>query len=182
MPVDEAWLSRLKIEPLDRRRHDRVVFSCGVERIDNFLKSTAARQADEDLTKVYVAVEPPSNSVLGYYSISAHAVDIQSLPEKDRKRMPRYQTVPALYLSMIAVDRTVQSRGLGKYLMGDMFKLGVAVADKVGAYFIVLDALNEEAAGLYRRLGFHELPTSGRETRMLIAMATVRRAIAAAAT
>src|SRR5271169_1566063 len=101
MTADETWLSRLRIEPLDRGKHDRAAFSCGVTTLDNFLKSTAARQADEDLTKVYVATDPPEKRVLGYYSISAHVIDVQSLPEDDQKRMPRYPTIPGMYLSMI---------------------------------------------------------------------------------
>jgi ribosomal protein S18 acetylase RimI-like enzyme len=179
MSHDGAWLSRLNIEPLDRGKHDRAAFSCGVDRIDNFLKSTAAKQADEDFTKVYVAVEPPSNNILGYYSLSAHVIDIQSLPENDRKRMPRYPTIPAIYLSMIAVDASMQKRGLGQFLMADVLKKCVSVADLIGSHFIVLDAINEDAARMYRRIGFHNLPTPGPETRMLMSMAKVRKAITA---
>jgi ribosomal protein S18 acetylase RimI-like enzyme len=181
MPADEAWLSRLRVEPLDRGKHDRAAFSCGVDRLDNFIKRTAANQADEDFTKVYVAIEPPSNQVLGYYSLSAHVIDVESLPESDRKRMPRYPTIPAIYLSMIAVNAAVQGRGLGTFLVAEAFKICVSVADKIGSYFIVLDALNNDAARLYRRLGFQDLPAPGRETRMLMAMAKVRKAIVMAA-
>jgi ribosomal protein S18 acetylase RimI-like enzyme len=180
MSHDGTWLSCLKIEPLDRRKHDRAAFSCGVDRIDNFLKSTAAKQADEDFTKVYVAVEPPSNNILGYYSLSAHSIDIQSLPEHDRKRMPRYSTIPAIYLSTIAVHVSVQRRGLGQFLTADVLKRCVSVADLIGSHFVVLDAINEDAARMYRRIGFHDLPTPEREMRMLMSMAKVRQAISAA--
>src|SRR5262245_6085308 len=112
MTVDEEWLSRLTIQPLDRRKHDRAAFSCGHQSYDNFLKQTATRQADHDFTRVYVAVEPPATRVLGYYSLSAHSIDIGSLPESDQKRMPRHPTIPAIYLGIIAVDSTLQNRGL----------------------------------------------------------------------
>jgi GNAT superfamily N-acetyltransferase len=180
MRPDEAWLSRLRIEPLDRKKHDRAAFSCGVERFDNFLKSTAAKRADADFTKVYVTIQPPSNQILGYYSLSAHSIDIQSLPESDRKRMPHFPTIPAIYLSIIAVDVTVQKRGLGQFLMADVLKVCVSVADKIGSHFIVLDAINEDAARMYRRVGFHDLPTPEHKTRMLMSMAKVRKAITAA--
>jgi ribosomal protein S18 acetylase RimI-like enzyme len=181
MTIDEEWLSGLRIEPLDRQNHDRAAFSCGVDRLDNFLKNTAARQADEDFTKVYVVLGSPSNRVLGYYSISAHVIDVRTLPEKDRKRMPRYPAIPAIYISMIAVDTTVQNRGLGTFLMADAFKRCASVADQIGTHFIVLDALNENAARMYRRQGFHDVPTSGPELRMLITMTKVRKAIQVAA-
>jgi len=181
MSRDEAWLSRLKIEPLDRKKHDRAAFSCGEERIDNFLKSTAAKHADEDFTKVYVAVEPPSNKILGYYALCPHAIDIQSLPESDRKRMPRYPTVSAIYLSMIATDKSVRKRGLGTFLMADVLKRCVEAANIIGGHFIVLDALDDDAARLYRRIGFHDLPAPGQDRRMLMSLEKVRKTVAALA-
>lgn len=179
MSRDEAWLSRLMIEPLDRTKHDRAAFSCGVTRIDNFLKYNAVKQAHEDFTKTYVVVEPPSNRVLGYYALCPHAVDIRSLPENDQKKMPRFPTTSAIYLSIIAVDGGMQNRGLGTFLMADVLKLCLEIADKIGGHFLVLDAIDERAARMYRRIGFHELPAPGQEMRMIMAMAKVRNAVAA---
>lgn len=180
MTIDEAWLARLRIEPLDRAKHDRAAFSCGIDRIDNFLKSTAAKQADQDFTKTYVVVEPPSNGILGYYALCMHAIDIRTLPELDRKRMPRHDKIPAVYLSMIAVDTNVQNRGLGKLLLADVLKRCADVADKIGCHFIVLDAIDENAARLYRRMGFHDLPAPGQGNRMVMSIAKARKAIEAA--
>src|SRR5271154_1540715 len=120
---DEAWLSSLVIEPIDRAKHDRSAFTCGIDRIDNFLKNNAAKQADADFAKVYVAVEPPSTEVVGYYALCPHAIDISSLPAEDQKRMPRYPTISAIYLSVIAVVKSRQRRGLGSFLMADALKL-----------------------------------------------------------
>lgn len=177
MTVDEAWLARLRIEPLDRARHDRAAFSCGIDRMDNFLKSTAAKQADQDFARTYVVVEPPSTRILGYYALCAHAIDIRTLPEPDRKRMPHHDKIPAVYLSMIAVDASAQNRGLGKLLLADVLNRCAAVADKIGCHFIVLDAIDDNAARLYRRIGFHDLPAPGQENRMVMSLAKVRRAI-----
>lgn len=180
MTIDEAWLARSRIGPLDRPKHDRAAFSCGMDRIDNFLKSTAAKQADQDFTKTYVVVEPPSSRILGYYALCTHAIDIRILPELDRKRMPHRDKIPAVYLSMIAVDANVQNRGLGKLLLADVLKRCVDVADKIGCHFIVLDALGENAARLYRRMGFHDLPAPGQENRMVMGIVKARKAIEAA--
>lgn len=49
--IDEEWLARLLIEPLDRHKYDRAAFSCGHDRIDNFLKTLATQQADKDVAK-----------------------------------------------------------------------------------------------------------------------------------
>ncbi|HEX5318780.1 MAG TPA: GNAT family N-acetyltransferase [Stellaceae bacterium] len=176
--IDEPWLARLTIEPLDRKKHDRWAFSCGIERIDVFLKKIAAQQADRDTFRTYVAIEPPSNAILGYYALGPHGIDVSQLPPEDQKRMPRHPTVGAIYLSMVGVDSHYQKRGLGAYLLADALRTCVEVADKIGGAFVVLDALNEGAARLYRRCGFHDLPGPGHETRMIMPMKKVRAAIA----
>jgi ribosomal protein S18 acetylase RimI-like enzyme len=177
--IDEAWLAQLTIKPLDRKKDDRAVFSCGDERIDNFLKRQAAQQTDEDTSRTHVAIEPPSNVILGYYTLCSHGIDISELPPRDQKRMPRRPTVGAVYLSMIGVDGQLQGRGLGTFLLADAINICVEIADKAGCAFIVLDALNEAAARLYRRFGFHDLPAPGHETRMIMSMAKARAARAA---
>lgn len=173
--IDRAFLARIRIEPLDRNQHDRAAFSCGEERVDNFLKKTATRQQDEGHTRVNVACLDGGNVVIGYYALNSHAIDAGTLPEADRKKLPSYPTISAIYLSVVGVEEGSKGKGLGKYLMGDAFQRCVKVAEQIGAHFIVLDALNERAAKLYRELGFIDLP--GHEPRMLVKMEVVRKGI-----
>ncbi len=173
--IDRALLARVRIEPLDRKKHDRAAFSCGVDRIDNFLKNTAARQQDDGHTRVCVACLDSLNVVVGYFALNAHAIDASTLPELDRKKLPTHPTISAIYLSVVGVQKEHQGSGLGSYLMADAFRRAVDAAKIVGAYFLVLDALNERAANLYRKLGFVDLP--GHEPRMLITMTQVRNAV-----
>jgi hypothetical protein len=60
----------------------------------------------------------------------------------------------------------------------DALRKCAEVADIIGAYFVVLDSLNERAAKLYREIGFIDLPNH--EPRMLMNMRVVRAAIAEA--
>ncbi len=176
MTFDTEFISRLRVEPFDRKRHDRTAFSCGVERIDNFFKITAGNHADQDHGKVYAACEPPSGAVLGFYAISPHRIDLSALPEEARKRLPNQPTVSAIYLSMVGVDTSLQGRGVGTFLMMSALKKCVEGADIMGGHFVVLDAINESAARMYRRIGFVDLESQ--PGRMLIAMRTVRKAVA----
>ncbi|MFZ5733872.1 MAG: GNAT family N-acetyltransferase [Pseudomonadota bacterium] len=175
--TDRAFLARLRIEPLDRDRHDRAAFRCGVDRVDNFLQKTAARQQDADHTRVYVACIDDSVEVIGYYALNAHAIDVTTLPEEARSKLPTYPTISAVYLAMVGFHLDHRGKGGGTFLMMDAFKRSVGAANIIGAYFLVLDALNERAAKLYRELGFVDLPGHG--PRMLIAMKRIRQAIAA---
>ena len=178
MTFDKEFISRIKVEPFDRKRHDRTAFSCGVDRIDNFLKITAGNHADHDHGKVYVACESTSDIVLGFYAISPHCVDLSVLSEEVRKRLPNQPKVSAIYLSMVGVDTSLQGRGVGTFLMMSALRKCVEGADVMGGHFVVLDAINEEAARMYRRIGFVEL--ASQPNRMLIAMRTVRKAVAVA--
>jgi ribosomal protein S18 acetylase RimI-like enzyme len=176
--TDCALLARLCIEPLDRRRHDRSTFSSGVGRVDRFLQTLAASQQDSGVSRTTVAVEDGDREVVGFHTLCAHSIEARSLPEDLVRRLPRHPLVPAVYLGFLGVDVRFQGRGVGSFLMADAFARSVQAADILGAGFLVLDALNEDAARLYRRLGFVDLP--GHAPRMLISLAQVRKAIRAA--
>ena len=65
----------IKIEPLDTAKHDRAVFSCGVDQIDNFFKRLANQQQKREFTKVWVAVSTDNESaVLGFYATNSHSI------------------------------------------------------------------------------------------------------------
>ena len=108
MAHDIAFLRRLTIEPLDRDKHDRAAFSSGETRVDNFLKTNAAGLQDVDSTRCVVACLTPDDpslkaGIIGFYALNAHSIDTSMLPEADRKKVGRYPTVPAIYLSVIGV-------------------------------------------------------------------------------
>jgi GNAT superfamily N-acetyltransferase len=176
--IDRAFLARLRVEPLDRNKHDRAAFRCGVERVDNFLANNAARQQDADHTRVYVACLDAGNDIVGYYALNAHAIDVSTLPAEMHKKLPSYPTISAVYLSVIGFHAGHQGKGGGTLLMTDAFRRCLDVATIIGAHFIVLDALNDRAAKLYRELGFVDLPDYS--PRMVISMKLVRKALAIA--
>ena len=178
--TDTALLKRLKIEPLDRNIHDRAAFSCGEQRIDNFLKTNAAGQQDQGVTKAYVIVEPPEKRVLGFYAMNAHSIDATVIPEDLRKKLPKYPTFGAIYISMIGTHTDLQGRGMGSYLLADSLRRCIDVADKTGVLAVMLDALNDDAARLYRRIGFIDIPSEQHHRRMMISMQAVRKAYGAA--
>jgi GNAT superfamily N-acetyltransferase len=176
--IDSAFLARLRIEPLDRQIHDRAAFHSGVDRVDNFLQKTANRQQEEELTRVYVACLDREIEVVGYYALNSHSIDVTTLPEAMRKKLPRYPTISAIYLSVIGFSADHQGKGGGHFLLMDALRKCAEAADIIGAHFVVLDSLNERAAKLYREIGFIDLPNH--EPRMLLNMRVIRAAIAEA--
>ena len=171
--------SRIVIEPLDPGRHDRSGFSCGTDRLDNFLRFSARKQQKDDFTRVFVAVAEGSPEVLGYHALNAHAVATDDLGTDRPRRAPNTGSIPALYLSMIAVDRSRQGEGLGSDLAVDALGRARNVAGEVGLELVVLDVIGDggndafaRRMAFYRRLGFQSFQE--RPERMFITIDTIR--------
>ena len=111
--------------------------------------------------------------------MNAHAIAIDDLGADRPRRAPRAGSIPALYLSMIAVDRIWQGKGLGSDLAIDALGRARSVAVKVGLKLVVLDVIEDGGSeifarrmGFYRRLGFQSL--EDRPERMFITIDTIR--------
>ena len=169
------------IEPLDPQKHDRAAFSCGTARLDNFLKRTARKHQAGDFTRVWVATESGQTDILGYYALNAHTLEGNDLPGHLTKNAPRFGGIPAVYLSMIAVDRRYQGQGVGRILLADALGRAVGAAEQIGLKAVVLDVIEDGGAEIterrrafYAAMGFQSLPS--RPLRMFISIETVRRA------
>lgn len=175
MKPDVGFLRTLTpAEPLDRKKHDRAAFSCGEDRLDRYLKEQAAKLADTDQVRTYVVCERDSPVVVGYFGVCTHKILLESLPEDVRSKLAKYPEVSAILLSMIATASPHQGKGVGTYMLGEVLKLSFRVADQIGARFLILDAINEKAARLYRAFGFVDLPAI--PGRMILDLNTARKA------
>jgi GNAT superfamily N-acetyltransferase len=72
--------------------------------------------------------------------------------------MPRH-AIPVVLLARLAVDRSVQGRGLGAFLLADAMRRTVTAAEEFGIRALLVHALNEDAASFYRRHGLVPSPT-----------------------
>lgn len=173
---------QVTIQPFDAKTHDRATFSCGSDRVDNYLKRTAKKHQKDDFARIFVAVPPRGKSVLGYYAINAHAIEISDLTPEWERRAPRHGQIPAAYLSIIGVDQSMQGQGLGQILMVDALKRMIALSDDIGLAVVVLDVLEEgtdediqRRAAFYTRIGFKALPS--RPYRMIFSIKHIRAAL-----
>ena len=176
---DRPAASGIVIEPFDPGRHDRSGFSCGTDRLDDFLRFSARKRQKDDFTRVFVAAAEGSPGVLGYYALNAHAVATDALGPDRPRRAPGTGGIPALYLSMIAVDRNRQGEGLGSDLAIDALGRARGVAGEVGLKPVVLDAIEDGGNEAFarrmefcRRLGFRSF--RDRPERMFMTIDTIR--------
>lgn len=168
----------LRIEHYDPARHVRAGFSCGVERLDNYLKLTAKRQQKDDMTRVYVAVEDGSAEVLGYHTINLGMMNVDELPKRPRGA-PDHNELPILFLGQVAVGKETQGQSIGSILMHHVFEKACRIADEAGCYAIVLDVMHDGGEEAFRRrqswyANFGFQPFDSVPARMFMVMKQVR--------
>lgn len=166
------------IEPFDPEKHDRTAFSCGIEQVDNYFQKTANKLAKADNVRLYVMVAP-DGTVIGFYSINAHAVDYAELPTRFARTRPSHGNIPAAYISMIGRDQRFRGGGYGGDLLIDALRRIAQAADALGIAVVMLDVFdcgNPERVvrrkALYEGFGF--APLASNPLRMYLPMATVR--------
>jgi GNAT superfamily N-acetyltransferase len=96
--------------------------------------------------------------VRGYYSLAAGSVAPEEASERVRKRQPRYR-IAVILLARLAVDRTLQGRGVGAGLLKDALLRAADAADTIGARALLVHAKDDEARRFYEHFGFEPSPT-----------------------
>jgi GNAT superfamily N-acetyltransferase len=148
----------LVITPLGKK-HDRKNFDCGEASLDLCLHRYANQDIRRRVNRVFVASPPGEpQRVVGYYSLSAGSLAAADLPEKFRRRLPRYP-VPVALLGRLAVDKSQQGQGLGAILIADALQRIATASQVMAVYAVVVDALDKSAAEFYRQFGFIPLPS-----------------------
>ncbi|MGH6678071.1 MAG: GNAT family N-acetyltransferase [Bradyrhizobium sp.] len=152
--------ANLRIVPLGAS-HDRNGFTCGVESLDRYLKTQAGQDARRKANAVFVlSSETEPARVLGYYTLCAMAVSQGEVPEATRKHVPRYPLVSCTLIGRLAIATDQQGNRLGSVLLADALLRAFESASTVGSSMVVVDALDEAAAGFYAAHGFVRLPDS----------------------
>jgi GNAT superfamily N-acetyltransferase len=101
----------------------------------------------------------PDDAIAGYYTLSATGVKLTELPADVTRKLPKYPLVPATLatlLGRLAVDKTHQGRGYGRFLLAAA--LLRAVRSEIASFAIVVDAKDEAARRFYERESFLPLP------------------------
>ena len=152
-------------------------FESGEPALDRYLTERALTNHVVDLARCYVSVDAETGRVLGYYTMSAVAVERRSLPGRLRRNAP--DPVPAILLGRLAVDLEAQGLGLGRALLRAAIVSTVAAADHIGARVLLVHALHERAAAFCRAVGFVSSPTDPLHLHLTLADArnSMRRAV-----
>ena len=78
-------------------------------------------------------------------------------------------------LARLAVEQSVQGRGLGEVMLFDAVKRCASLADSLGVHAVEVQAIDDRAKAFYQKHGFDELIDDN--LHLMLAIATIRDAI-----
>ena len=163
----------LSIELLDSKKHERTTFHCGVDSLDDYIKTRASQELKKRVSTPYVLTDLPARQVLGYYCLSSYSVASAELDESTAKKLPRYPLLPAILLGRLAVDSGYQGKGYGGFLLLDAMKRCLELSTQLAAVAMVVDAIGQGAAIFYKDYGFIEF--SDDPMKRYISMAEIQK-------
>ena len=141
-------------EPLDDA-HVLTLFDSGNKALDRWLCQSAGRGQVQDTGRTFVW-HTGEKEVVAYYTLTGHALHRDSLSKKQANSLPA--EVPAILLAKLALDVSLQGQGLGGELLLDALTRCVRAGEMVASRFVVVDAIDENAAGFYEKYGFNRIP------------------------
>lgn len=161
-------------EPL-MAEHDVSQFSCGKPALDHWLKTRGLSNQQKGFTAVLVVHD--AGRVVGYYGLAPTAVAPGTLPRSIRTGQPP-DPVPCLLLGQLATDLGWAGKGIGTGLVKHALERCVTAAALVGGRALMVNAIDEEAAGFWRRRGF--MPSKDDPFILYRSIADIAASIAAA--
>ncbi len=146
------------IEPLTRE-HNRKIFNCNDESVNQFLREKALQDQARDLSRTMVLVDEKTDAkrILGYHTLVMSQVRQEEIPD-DRPKITR--GIPVILLGQIGIDAEFQGQGLGDLLLTDVQARVNEISNKVGIRALMLDARNEQLAEWYQKHDFTRFPNS----------------------
>ena len=157
-----------KVEKLSSE-HTVSVFTCGKPVLDEWLHRYALTNQRNGVAQTYVVHR--SNTVVGYYSLSAGSVTRNSVPTRIAKGIPNYP-VPVALLGRLAIDRSERGKGLGAALLKDAMLRVNQAAGIIGVRALLVHALDEEARAFYEHFNFVSSPLN--EMQLMFLMKDLR--------
>ncbi|EKA2635303.1 GNAT family N-acetyltransferase [Vibrio alginolyticus] len=158
---------------LDKAKHDRNRFNCGIEALNNYLRVMASQQAKKDNTRTFVLEDDNDNShVIGFYTLTMTPIDLKALPDKLQKK--HQSSTSGGLIARLAVDERYKGKGFGEWLLIDALRKLLAASDSVAFPVVIVDA-KDGAKHFYESYGFQAFEDAG--NKLFITIADVRASL-----
>lgn len=147
----------MKVQVLNKKKHDRKSFDCGVDSLNTYLNNTARQHDNSDLSRTFVLTEnESSDQILAYYSITTCHIYWDDIPENLQKDYPN-NGISAALIGRLAVHKKEQRKGHGEFMVIDAIEKIIDSGSSVPHPAIVVDAIDDDAKRFYISFGFEEI-------------------------
>jgi GNAT superfamily N-acetyltransferase len=153
-------------QPLDDE-HRLNGFDSGVGSLDTWLINHARAAAGAGSARTYVVLDTQQDRVVGYHALTVASIEHSEATKRAQRSMPKHP-IPAMLLARLAVDKTVQGKGIGTFLLKDAMNRALSVAEQAGMRLMLVHAINDEAKAFYEHFGFEASPTDPKNLQLLI--------------
>lgn len=166
-------------EELDKALHDRDMFDCGEDELNDFLKTKALRHMKTGVSRTMVlpgqeTEENRKRSICAFFTVAPSSVERETFSPQEAKRLPKYP-ITIFLIAQLAVHREKRGEGLGKVTLTKALEYLWKVNAYMRAYAVVVDCLTEKARPFYEKYGFMSLGKFRGHERMFLPMKTVEK-------
>ena len=163
----------MKTVPLNKKKHKRNLFDCGVEVLNNHLCMMASQQSDRDNTRTFVLEDIHNPElIIGYYTLTMTSVDLSLLPQRLQKKHRNAQS--GGLIARLAVDKNHAKQGFGEWLLIDALKKLLSASNTVAFPLVIVDA-KAGAKQFYEKFGF--APFKDMPNKLFITIADVKTSL-----
>jgi GNAT superfamily N-acetyltransferase len=138
--------------------HDLTGFDCGEPALNDWLQQRALKN-ESRFSRTYVVCD--DNRVVGYFCISAGAIEREAAPGRVRRNAP--DTIPISVIGRLAVSKAYAGRGLGADMLSDALRRIAVASQSIGIGAVLMQAKDEKAKRFYLACAeFVEYPADSR--------------------
>jgi GNAT superfamily N-acetyltransferase len=163
----------MKTVLLDKVKHDRNNFNCGITALNHYFKAMASQQAKKDNTRTFVLEDEINNSqVIGFYTLTMTPIELKDLPAKLQKR--HQSSTSGGLIARLGVDKSYKGQGFGEWLLIDALAKLLSASDSVAFPVIIVEA-KDGSKHFYEKYGFTTFEDD--ESKLFITIADVRASL-----
>jgi GNAT superfamily N-acetyltransferase len=131
--------------------------------LDDWLQCSALHAEAIRSRRTWVWIR--GGSIAAYFTLAGHVLEREALPKSIGRGSP--DRIPAVLIARLALSEGLHGRGLGGVLLADASSRIVAATDIVAARFVVVDAIDDNAASFYEHFGYRPIPGTNRLIRKI---------------
>ena len=149
---------RCKIEKLNKNKHGREGFDCGLAVLNTYLQTRANQEQKKRLNVTYVATPSEENKkksgIIGYYTLSNSSMTLSAVNPEIAKGIPPTYDIPTIKIGRLAVDKNYHHQGLGSLLLQDACLRIIELTALSGIKGVEVGAKTAAISQFYQKFGF----------------------------